>query len=359
MQVSVVQKAAQGAFSDGASAMQIPFISSKKLAIDLGTSNSHVWALGEGVVLSEPSVVASDSVSGKVIYIGNQAMEMLGRTGSDLVASRPLREGVVADYVVCEAMLKYFLDKVLGYSRFSRPEVMVCVPYGITQVESRAVLEATLSAGARRAYLIDQPLAAAIGAKLPLDQPIGSMIADIGGGQIGSAVVSLGGVVAADSARAGGDKLNEAITTHIRRIHNLIIGERTAEGIKLNIGSALAMHPKKTFEVKGRDAISGMPRSATVDSDEVNQAILPVLSMMITAIKNVLEKTPPELASDIIDRGIVLSGGTSQLRGIDRYISSQIGVSAHLAEDPTHCVVYGTGIALENIDTWRKWVQAR
>lgn len=339
--------------------MRLPVFSSKQLAIDLGTSNCHVWSQGQGVVLSEPSVVACDSVSGKVVAVGNQAHEMLGRTGVDLVAQKPLRDGVVADYLVCEAMLKYFLDKVLGYSRFSKPEVMVCVPYGITQVERRAVLEATLSAGARTAYLIDEPLAAAIGAKLPLDQPAGSMIVDIGGGQIGAAVISLGGIVAAASARVGGDKLNEAVMTHIRRIHNLTIGERMAEQIKVNIGAAQAYHPKKTFEVKGRDAISGMPRTITVDSDEINSAMLPALNLMITAIKNVLEQTPPELASDIIDRGIVLSGGTSQLRGIDRFISSQIGVSAHLAEDPTHCVVYGTGIALENIDSWRKWIQSR
>jgi len=339
--------------------MRLPILSSKHLAIDLGTSNCHVWASGQGVVLSEPSVVAIDSVSGNVVSVGTSAFEMLGRTGTDLVAQRPLRDGVVADYIVCEAMLKYFMDKVLGYSRFWRPEVMVCVPYGITQVERRAVLEATLSAGARTAYLIDQPLAAAIGAKIPMDEPVGSMIVEIGGGQVGAAVVSLGGIVVAGSGRFGGDKLSEAIATYIRRIHNLVIGERMAEDIKINIGSALAIRPKKTMEVKGRDAISGMPKTVAVDCDEVTEAMTPVLHSIIGAIKTVLEQTPPELASDIIDRGIVLSGGASQLKGIDSFISSQIGVSAHLAENPMQCVVYGTGIALENIDTWRRMVQAR
>ncbi len=339
--------------------MRLPIFSSKRLGIDLGTSNSLVWSSGEGVVMSEPSVVAIDSVSGKVVAIGVRAHEMLGRTGTDLVAQRPLKDGVVADYLVCEAMLKHFLDRVLKYSRFSKPEVMVCVPYGITQVERRAVLEATLSAGAKTAYLIDQPLAAAIGAKLPLDAPFGSMIVDIGGGQVGAAVVSLGGIVVAGSARAGGDKLNEAIATYVRRIHNLVIGERMAEEVKIKIGSAVQTTPKKSLEVKGRDAISGMPKTTIVDSIEVTEAIMPVLGIIIGAIKGVLEQTPPELSSDIIDRGIVLSGGTSLLRNLDRYISGQIGVNAHVAEDPMQCVVYGTGIALENIDNWRKIVQRR
>ena len=339
--------------------MKFPLFSSKRLGIDFGTSNSMVWVSGEGVVLSEPSVVAIDSVTGRVVAVGSHAHEMLGRTGTDLVAQRPLKDGVVADYLVCEAMLRYFLDRVLGYSRFGRPEVMVCVPYGITQVERRAVLEATLSAGAKTAYLIDQPLAAAIGAKLPIDAPYGSMIVDIGGGQIGAAVVSLGGIVAAGSARAGGDKFNEAIIAYVRRIHNLIIGEKMAEELKQKIGSAIGVSPKKTWEIKGRDAISGMPKTLTVDSNEVTEAINPVLGAIIACIKGVLEQTPPELSSDIIDRGIVISGGSSQLRNIDRYISSQIGVSAHIAEDPVHCVVYGTGIALENIETWRRFVHQR
>lgn len=337
--------------------MRFTLFSSKRLGIDLGTSNCLVWSSGEGVVISEPSVVAVDSASGKVVAVGSRAYEMLGKTGGDLIAQKPLREGVVADYLVCEAMLRYFMDRVLKYSRVSKPEVMVCVPYGITQVERRAVLEATLSAGARTAYLIEAPLAAAIGAKVQIDAAYGSMVVDIGGGQVGAAVVSLGGIVAAGSARAGGDKLNEAIITYVRRIHNLVIGEKMAEHAKIEIGSAVPSTQKKTLEVKGRDAVSGMPKTVLVDSYEVTEAISPVLGAIIASIKAVLEQTPPELSSDIIDRGIVLCGGTSQLKGIDRYISSQVGVNAHLAEDPMQCVVYGTGIALENVENWRKLVQ--
>ncbi|MEK7581500.1 MAG: rod shape-determining protein [Patescibacteria group bacterium] len=342
-----------------AAMFSLPVFSSKRLGIDLGTSNCLVWSSGEGVVISEPSVVAIDSGSGKVVAVGTQAHEMLGKTGSDLVAQKPLRDGVVADYLVCEAMLKYFLDRVLKSSRFLKPEVMVCVPYGITQVERRAVLEATLSAGAKTAYLIEAPLAAAIGAKLPIDAPYGSMIVDIGGGQVGAAVVSLGGIVAAGSARAGGDKLNEAIITYVKRIHNLVIGDRMAEEIKTTIGSAIPINPKKTMDIKGRDSISGMPKTTVVDSLEVNEAISPILGAIIATIKQVLEQTPPELSSDIIDRGIVLCGGSSYLKGLDRYVSSQIGVSAHVAEDAMQCVVYGTGIALENVDNWRRIVQKR
>jgi len=337
--------------------MRLPLFSSKYLGIDLGTSNSLVWSSGQGIIISEPSVVAEDAVSGKVVAIGTQAYEMLGRTGGDLVAKKPLREGVIADYLASEAMLKAFIERSLGYSRFSGPVVMVSVPYGITQVERRAVLEAALSAGAKTAYLIDQPLAAAIGAKMPIETPTGSMIVDIGGGQVGCAVISLGGIVAAGGARAGGDKLNEAISTYVRRIHNLVIGEKMSEYVKIAIGSALKMNPVKKVEVKGRDAISGMPKTISIDSNEITESMQPVLAIIIASIKGVLEQTPPELASDIIDRGIVLTGGTSKLRGIDRFISGQIGVSAHVWEDAMHAVVYGTGIALENIGSWRKWVQ--
>lgn len=339
--------------------MRLPIFSSKKLAIDLGTSNSLVWSSGEGIVLSEPSVVAVDSITNKVIAVGAEAYSMLGRTNTDLVAQRPLREGVVADYLVAEAMIKHFLDRVLMYSRLSRPEVMVCVPFGITQVERRAVLEAVLSAGARSAYLIDEPLAAALGSKLPIDTASGSMIADIGGGQVGTAVISLGGIVAAGKAKVGGDKIDEAIAAYIRRIHNLIIGERMAEEIKITIGSAVPVNPKKTMEVKGRDAITGLPKSITLDSAEVTEAMTPVLLSVVGCIKNVLEQTPPELASDIIDRGIVLTGGTSLLRGMERFITSQTAVSAHVVEDPLQAVVYGAGIALENVDAWRRLISTR
>lgn len=339
--------------------MRLPLFSSKRLGIDLGTSNCLVWSSGRGIVLSEPSVVAQDEVTGRIVAVGRRAAEMVGKTAVDLVAKKPLKEGVIADYIASEAMLKHFIERALGYSRFSGPEVMICVPYGITQVERRAVLEAALSAGAKTAYLIDQPLAAAIGAKLPIEAASGSMILDMGGGQVGSAVISLGGIVAASGVRSGGDRLSEDIITYVRRIHNLIIGERMAEEIKITIGSALKVNPVKKIEIRGRDAISGLPKSVSIDSNEVTEAITPTLVSIVNCVKNVLEQTPPELASDIIDKGLVLTGGTAQLRGIDRYISNQIGVSAHLWEDPMHAVVYGTGIALENIDIWRKWVHQR
>lgn len=313
-------------------------------------------------MLSEPSVIAVDSQSGKVVAVGSQAREMLGRTGTNLIAQKPLRDGVVADYLVTESMLKYFMEKVLGdsgFSRFVRPEVMICVPYGITQVERRAVLEAALSAGAKTAYLIEQPLAAALGVKLSTDAPYGSMIVDIGGGSTGAAVISVGGIVVAATAKVGGNKLDEGIITYLRRNHNLIIGERMAEEIKLNIGSAVAGGPKKVMEARGRDAISGLPKTVTVDTFEVCEAMGSVLSAIIACIKSVLEQTPPELASDIIERGIVMTGGTSQLRGLDRLIASQTNVAAHVAEDPMQCVVYGCAVALENIEAWRRQIQVR
>lgn len=339
--------------------MRFPLFSSKRLGIDLGTSNSLVWSSGEGVVLSEPSVVAVDSVSGKVVAVGSQAYELLGRTGTNLIAQKPLREGVVADFLVCEAMLKYFMDRVLGSSRIARPEVMVCVPAGITQVERRAVLEAALSAGAKTAYLIEQPLAAALGAKLPIDASFGSMIVDIGGGSTGSAVVSVGGIVVSSTAKAGGGKLDEAIITYMRRNHNLIIGERMAEDIKIKIGNAIAPSAKVVMEARGRDAISGLPKTVSIDNTQISEAMGGVLAVIIACVKSTLEQTPPELASDIIDHGIVMTGGTSQLLGLDRMMSSQTNVPAHVAEDPMQCVVYGCGIALENIETWKRVVEAR
>ena len=338
--------------------MRFSLFSSKRLGIDLGTSNCLVWASGEGVVLAEPSVVAVDAVTGRVVAVGSEAREMLGRTGSNLIAQKPLRDGVVADFLVAQSMLKYFMNKVLGSSRLARPEVMVCVPSGITQVERRAVLEATLTSGAKTAYLIDQSLAAAIGAKLPIEAAFGSMVVDIGGGQVGAAVVSLGGIVATSSAKAGGNKIDEAIISYMRRGHNLIIGERMAEDIKVKIGAALLLNPKKTMEVRGRDAILGLPKTVTVDSHEITTAIVPVINTIIACIKNVLEQTPPELASDIIDRGMVLTGGTAQLRGLDRLITTATNVPAHVAEDPMHCVVYGAGMALENIENWKRLVQS-
>ena len=339
--------------------MRLSLFSSKRLAIDLGTANCLVWASGEGVVLSEPSVVAVDSESGKVAAVGVQAHQMLGRTGTNLIAQKPLKEGVIADFLICQSMLRYFMDKVLGPARFVRPEVMVCVPSGITQVERRAVLEAALSAGAKSAYLIEQPLAAALGAKLPIEAPYGSMVVDIGAGVTGAAIVSLGAIVATSTSRVGGSKIDEAIISYLRKNHNLIIGERMAEEIKIKIGSAVRMGQKKTMEAKGRDAVMGLPKAVSIDSDEVTEAISGTLGAIIACVKNTLEQTPPELASDIIDRGIIMTGGGSLLSNLDKLVASQTGVSASVAEDPMQCVVYGCGIALENINVWRKAVEAR
>lgn len=332
---------------------------SKRLGIDLGTANSLVYLVGVGVVLNEPTVVAVTAEEGKVVAVGNEAREMLGRTPGNIVASRPMREGVIADYVVTEAMLRYFLDRVCGANRFWKPEVMICVPAGVTQVERRAVLEATLSAGAKTAYLIDEPLAAAIGAKIPIANPSGNMIVDIGGGSTEAAVISMGGVVAHKSARVAGNRLDEAIQTYVKRKYNLIIGERTSEEIKINIGTATPLEKSLTTEVRGRDTVSGLPRMVMVSSEEVCEALQQPLSQISNAIKGVLEDTPPELAGDIIDRGIVLSGGTSLLKNLDKYLTSVTGVPCHVAEEPLLCVVKGCGLAMENIDLYRRSVMRK
>ena len=332
---------------------------SKRIAIDLGTANSLVYLEGQGVVLNEPTVVAVSSDDGEVLAVGNSAKEMLGRTPEGIEASRPLRDGVIADYIVTEAMLSYFLDKIAGKSRFFKPDVMICVPAGVTSVERRAVLDATLSAGAKTAYLIDEPLAAAIGAKIPIATPRGNMIVDIGGGSTEAAVISLGGVVVHKSARVAGNKIDEAIALYVRRKFNLIIGERTAEEIKLSLGSATEEEKESTLEVRGRDSITGLPKLIELKSNELTQAIRPVLNNILDAIKQVLEETPPELASDIIDKGIVMSGGTSILKNLDKYFTKSLGVPCHIAEDPLLCVVYGTGTALENIDLYRRSIIRR
>ena len=332
---------------------------SKRIAIDLGTANSLVYLEGQGVVLNEPTVVAVSSDDGEVLAVGNSAKEMLGRTPEGIEASRPLRDGVIADYIVTEAMLSYFLDKIAGKSRFFKPDVMICVPAGVTSVERRAVLDATLSAGAKTAYLIDEPLAAAIGAKIPIATPRGNMIVDIGGGSTEAAVISLGGVVVHKSARVAGNKIDEAITLYVRRKFNLIIGERTAEEIKLSLGSATEEEKESTLEVRGRDSITGLPKLIELKSNELTQAIRPVLNNILDAIKQVLEETPPELASDIIDKGIVMSGGTSILKNLDKHFTKSLGVPCHIAEDPLLCVVYGTGTALENIDLYRRSIIRR
>ncbi len=334
---------------------------SKRIGIDLGTANSLVYLAGSGIVLNEPTVVAITLDDNRVLAVGNEAKEMLGRTPGNIIASRPMRDGVIADYVITEAMIRYFLDKVCGQSRFFKPEVMVCAPAGVTSVEKRAILDACLSAGAKAAFLIDEPLAAAIGAKIPIANPSGNMIIDIGGGTTEAAVICLGGVVVHCSVRVGGNKIDEAIQSYIRKIHNLIIGERMAEEVKIKIGSATKLKPAEVIamEVRGRDAFSGLPKTIEVTSDEVTEAIAEVTQKIIAAAKGVLEKIPPELASDIIDKGIVMSGGTSLLRNLDKLLTDSLGVPAALAENPLLCVALGTGIALENLDLYKRSVSKR
>ena len=332
---------------------------SKRLGIDLGTANSLVYLVGAGVVLNEPTVVAIALDDNHIVAVGNDAKEMLGRTPGNITATRPLREGVIADYVVTEAMLRYFIQKVAGRSLFFKPEVMICVPAGVTQVERRAVLDATLAAGARVAYLIEEPLAAAIGAKIPIAQASGNMIVDIGGGSTEVAVISLGGVVANKSARVAGNKLDEMIAVHIKKKYNLIIGERMAEDVKIQLGSAIGVAKETKMEVRGRDAASGLPRMVEVSSKEVTEAMQPVLMAIINAVKAVLEETPPELGADIIDKGIILSGGTSLLKNLDSLMTKLTGVPCHVAEEPLLCVVKGTGVALENIELYKRSISGR
>lgn len=326
----------------------------KRIGIDLGTANSLVYLAGEGVVLNEPTVVALAVEDRRVVAVGNEAKEMLGRTPGNLIALRPLRDGVIADYVVTQALLRYFIDGVAGVNRLFKPEVMVCVPAGCTQVERRAVMDATISAGARNVYLIEEPLAAAIGAKIPIAAPSGNMIIDSGGGSTEAAIISLGGVVAHKSVRVAGNKLDEGIVTFVRKKYNLIIGEQTSEAIKIKIGSAIKLTKEEKMEVRGRDMYSGLPRMIELNSTEVTEALALPLSAISGVVKGALENTPPELASDIIDKGIVLAGGTSLLRNFDKLLTREIGVVCHVAEDPLLCVVRGTGVALESLELYKR-----
>jgi rod shape-determining protein MreB len=338
---------------------------SKRIGIDLGTANSLVWLAGVGVVLNEPTVVAITVDDNRVVAVGNEAKEMLGRTPVNIMATRPMRDGVIADYRITESMLSYFIDKVVGRSRFLKPEVMICVPSGVTQVERRAVLDATLSAGAKVAYLIEEPLAAAIGAKIPIAQASGHMIVDIGGGSTEAAVISLGGVVVHKSARIAGNKIDEAIAQYAKKKYNLIIGERMAEAIKMTIGDALPEKEKSdtsgpaSMEIRGRDSVTGLPRMVELTRTEVSEAIMPVLQQIIGAVKAVFEETPPELAADIIDKGIVMSGGTSLLKNFDKLMTQMTGVVCHVAEDALLCVVRGTGVAMENIELYKRSISRK
>ncbi len=325
-----------------------------KIGIDLGTANVLVFVQGQGITVREPSVVAIDA-DDRIVAVGTEAKEMVGRTPGSITAIRPLRDGVIADYVVTEAMLRYFIKKgTAGKISFGRPDVLVSVPAGSTSVEKRYVLDAARQAGAGKAYLIEEPMAAAIGAQLPISGPSGNMIVNIGGGTAEIAVLSLSDIVVAKSHRVGGNRFDEAIALYIRRKYNLMIGDRTAEQVKLEIGSALPLEEELTMSVKGRDMIAGLPREVIITSTEITEAMEVPLRNLTDAIRGVLEQTPPELSADIIDKGIVLSGGGALLRNIDRLITNVTGVATHVAPDPLSCVAKGTGIALEHFDVFAK-----
>ncbi len=332
----------------------------KKIGIDLGTTYSLVHIPKRGIVINEPSVVAISKIDKKVLAVGLEAKDMLGRTPDTIVASRPLKDGVIADYKTTEAMLRYFINKAVGGVKFFRPEVMVSVPAGITSTERRAVIDATLAAGAKAAYIIKEPIAAAIGANIPIGSASGHMIVDIGGGTAEVAVISLGGIVSSTSIRVGGNKLDAAIQDYVRRKYNLAIGEQTAEEAKKEIGSALFFEPKDnlSMEVRGRDMVTGLPRTITLNSEDITEAIQDELEAIINAVKYVLQRTPPELSADIIDKGIVFTGGTSGLRKLDILISQATGVPAYVADETMLCVVRGTGIALENLESYKRSILA-
>ncbi|KKU49038.1 rod shape-determining protein [Candidatus Uhrbacteria bacterium RIFCSPLOWO2_12_FULL_46_10] len=330
----------------------------KKIAIDLGTTNTLVHVPRRGIVVNEPSVVATSVVDKRILAVGNEAKEMLGRTPDTIIALRPLKEGVIADYRTTEAMLRYFINRALGGIRFFRPEVMVAVPAGITATERRAVIDACLAAGAKAAFIIKEPIAAAIGANIPIGSASGHMIVDIGGGTSEMAVISLGGIVASTSVRIGGTKFDSAISEYIRKHYNLAIGERTAEEIKIEIGSALFLEEKLTMSVRGRDTVTGLPKTITISSDDVTKSIQTELEGIIEATKSVLQKTPPELSADVIEKGMVLSGGSSLLRNIDQLLSRATGVPAYVADEALLCVARGTGIALENLEAYKRSILA-
>lgn len=320
------------------------------IGVDLGTANVLVHVKGKGIVLDEPSVVAIDSQSKKVVAVGEEARRMLGRTPGHIVATRPLREGVIADFDTTEIMLRHFINKSIGKSPFKRPRVMICVPSGITSVEQKAVIEAAERTGAKQVYLISEPKAAAIGAGLDIFEPSGSMIVDIGGGTTDVAVLSLGDIVTANSIRVAGDKFDEAIIRHIRKDHSLLIGERTAEEIKIRVASVFPNARHEKLDIRGRDMISGLPKTVTVESEEMREALQETVDLIVVTTKSVLEVTPPELAADIFDKGIILTGGGALLHGLDRLLQQELQVPVHIAEDPLFSVVKGTGVALDNLN---------
>jgi len=328
---------------------------SRDMGIDLGTANTLVYVKGKGIVLCEPSVVAIQRDTDQILAVGEEAKQMLGRTPGNIIAIRPMKDGVIADFDTTQAMIRYFINKALrNRTFFVRPRVVIGVPSGVTAVEERAVREAAMQAGAREAYLIEEPMAAAIGAGLPVHEPTGNMIVDIGGGTTEVAVISLGGIVTSCSIRIAGDEMDEAIMQYIKRTYNLMIGERTAEELKIKIGTAYPANNEEREEVRGRDLVTGLPKTITITSKEVHQALSEPVAAIIEAIRNTLEKTPPELASDIMDRGIVMAGGGALLRGLDRLVAEETGMPVHLADEPLLAVAYGTGKVLENIDVLRR-----
>lgn len=325
-----------------------------KLGIDLGTTYTLVYVPGKGVVLREPSVVAVSVQENKILAVGDEAKEMIGRTPDDIVAYRPMKDGVIADYKVTEVMLKYYMRKALPRYSFLKPDVLISVPAGITSTERRAVLEAATKAGAKTAQVMKEPILAAIGAGIPIHEAQGHMIVDIGGGTTDVAAISLGGIVASTSVKVAGNKVDQAIVDYVKKTYNLAIGDKTAEDIKINIGSSMPLEDELTMTVKGRDYISGLPRSVEISSNEIVRAISRELKEIVAAIKYVLQNTPPELASDIIDNGIIMSGGTSQLRKLPELIYRRTGVKAELADDALYSVAKGTGLALKHLDTYKK-----
>ena len=322
----------------------------KDIGIDLGTANTLVYMKGKGIIMREPSVVAVDTKTDTVRYVGHEAKEVIGRTPGSIVAVRPLKEGVIADFDITASMLQIFIKKACGSGMFTRPRVIICIPSGMTEVERRAVREASLKAGARQVMVIEEPMAAAIGAGLPVSEATGSMVVDIGGGTSEVAVISLGGIVASRSVRVGGDAFDAAIIAYIKRKYNLLVGERTAELIKIEVGSAYKLEEENTLDIKGRNLVDGLPKNITVHSEEIREALDEPLQRIIEAVKETLERTPPELAADIIDHGIMLTGGGALLRGLDQLVSSHTGIDVHVAETPLDCVATGAGMVLDNMD---------
>ncbi len=332
---------------------------SRKLGIDLGTANTLVFLPGKGIVLNEPSVVAISEQDNKILAVGLEAKEMIGRTPDTIIAYRPMKDGVIADYRVTEAMLRYYINKALGKWNMLKPEILISVPAGVTSTERRAVIEAAIKAGAKSAYVVKEPILAAIGAGISIHEARGHMVTDIGGGTTDVAVISLGGIVSCTSVKCAGNRIDAAIVDYVKKTYNLAIGDKMSEDIKINIGSAIPVEEELSMSVKGRDYLTGLPRSVEIKTNEIVKAIAKELREMVKAIKDVLQETPPELASDIIDNGIMMTGGSSMLRNLPELVFRRTGVKAMLAEDALYCVAKGTGIALEHLDTYKKTIIAK